>query len=88
MKMVFVAYVKSEKTLSIALECNKENISSILRNTFITYKMDFNIKNLLDGGCTQSAVFRLLSLITNGNFFYIEAYFEHYKFMLRLCVRI
>src|SRR6218665_216522 len=30
------------------LDCNKENISTILRNTCIAYKMDFNIKNLLD----------------------------------------
>ena len=48
------------------LDCNKENISNILRNTCIAYKMDFNIKNLLDVGCTQSTVYRLLSLITNG----------------------
>ena len=62
--MVFVANVKSEKIL--LLDCNKENISNILRDTYVAYKMDFNIKNLLDVGCTQSAIFRLLSLITNG----------------------
>src|SRR6218665_2666565 len=50
----------------LLLDCNKENISNILRDTCVEYKMDFNIKNLLDVGCTQNAVFRLLSLITNG----------------------
>ena len=37
----------------LLLDCNKENISTILRYTCVAYKMDFNIKNLLDVGCTQ-----------------------------------
>jgi len=48
------------------LDYNKENISNILRDTCVAYKMDFNSKNLLDVGCTQSAVSRLLSPTTNG----------------------
>ena len=55
-----------ENIKHLLLDCNKENISNILRNTCIAYKMDFNIKNLLDVGCTQSTVYRLFSLITNG----------------------
>src|SRR6218665_3941984 len=37
-----------ENIKHLLLDCNKENISNILRNTCIAYKMDFNIKNLLD----------------------------------------
>src|SRR6218665_269252 len=55
-----------ENIKHLLLDCNKENISNILRDTCVAYKMDFNIKNLLDVGCTQNAVFRLVSLITNG----------------------
>src|SRR6218665_3293909 len=55
-----------ENIKHLLLECNKENISNILRNTCIAYKMDFNIKSLLDVGCIQNIVFRLVSLITNG----------------------
>ena len=51
-----------ENIKHLLLDCNKENISNILRNTCIAYKMDFNINNLLDACCTQNAVFRLLSL--------------------------
>ena len=58
------AYVKSEKTLNI---CCWIVINKIfIRNTCIAYKMDFNIKNLLDVGCTQNAVFRFVSLIHDG----------------------
>ena len=48
------------------INCNKENISNILKDTCVAYKMDFNIKNLLDVGCTQIAGFRLVSLISYG----------------------
>ena len=43
-----------ENIKHLLLDCNKENISNILRNTCrpIAYEMDFNIKNLLDVGCT------------------------------------
>ena len=44
----------------------KKMSRTLLRNTCVAYKMDFNSKNLLDVGCTQTAVFRLLSLNTNG----------------------
>src|SRR6218665_3432599 len=59
-------FIRRSLSFRFSLPNLKENISTILRNTCIAYKMDFNIKNLLDVGCTQSAVFRLLSLITNG----------------------
>src|SRR6218665_3076495 len=55
-----------ENIKHLLLDCNKENISNILRDTCVAYKMDFNIKNLLDVGCIQNTVFRLVSLITNG----------------------
>ena len=55
-----------ENIKHLLLDCNKENSSNILRNTCVVYKMDFDINNLLDVGCTQCAVYRLLSLITNG----------------------
>src|SRR6218665_2289532 len=54
-----------ENIKHLLLDCNKENISNILRDTCFAYKMEFNIKNLFDVGCTQNAVCRLLSLITN-----------------------
>ena len=67
MKMVFVAIYKVKENIKhLLLDCNKENISNILRDTCVAYKMDFNIKNLFDVGCTQNAVFRLVSLIING----------------------
>src|SRR6218665_1994143 len=58
-----------ENIKHLLLDCNKENISNILRDTCVAYKMDFNIKNLVDVGlvgCIQNTVFRLVSLITNG----------------------
>ena len=59
-----------ENIKHLLLDCNKENLSSIhvLRDTCVAYKMYFNIKNVLDVGCTQNAVFRLVILIrpTNG----------------------
>ena len=60
-----------ENIKHLLLDCNKENISNISRDTCVAYKMDFNIKNLLDVGCTQSIVYRLLSLITNGKLYRI-----------------
>ena len=50
----------------LLLTCRKENISNILRDVCVLYKVDFNTKNLLDIGCIQSEVYRLISLIYKG----------------------
>src|SRR6218665_4225135 len=54
-----------ENIKHLLLDSNKENISNILRNACVAYKMGFNIKNLLDVGCIQNTVFRFVSRITN-----------------------
>jgi len=53
-----------ENIKNLLLDCNKKNISNILRDACVAYKMDFNI--MLDVRCIQNTVFRLVSLITNG----------------------
>ena len=50
----------------LLLSCRKENISNILRDVCVLYKVDFNTKNLLDVGCMQNEVYRLISLIYKG----------------------
>lgn len=47
----------------ILLQCNKENISSILKNQCLIYKSDFNLKSVLDIGGIQTTVFNLVNQI-------------------------
>jgi hypothetical protein len=50
----------------LLLTCKKENISDVLRNACVSFKLDFNTKNLLDDGYMQSVVYRLINQITKG----------------------
>jgi len=50
----------------LLLHCNKENISNILRDKCKIFKLEFSIKTLLDVGCLQSEVFRLVNIIGKG----------------------
>ena len=52
----------------LLLECNKEDISELLRNKCQLYKDEFSMKTLLSVnlGLYQNDVYRLISMITNG----------------------
>ena len=52
-----------ESVNHLLLECKKENISTILKNQCEIYKSEFNFKTLLDIGCMQGEVYKLVKLI-------------------------
>jgi hypothetical protein len=56
----------NENINHLLLHCNKENISNILRDKCKIFKLEFSIKTLLDVGCLQSEVFRLVNIIGRG----------------------
>src|SRR5688572_11668958 len=56
----------TESIEHILLECNKENISTILKEKCNSYKSEFNLKSLLDTGCLQSTVYNLIKIINKG----------------------
>src|SRR6218665_507431 len=56
-------YQVEESIEHILLQCNKENISSILKNQCLIYKSDFNLKSVLDIGGIQTTVFNLVNQI-------------------------
>jgi len=47
----------------ILLQCNKENISSILKDQCLICKADLNLKSVLDIGGIQTTVFNLVNQI-------------------------
>ena len=50
----------------LLLECNKEDISELLRTKCQLYKDEFSMKTLLSVNLYQNEVYRFVSVINNG----------------------
>ena len=50
----------------LLLDCEKEDISKVLRNKCQIYKNEVSIKSLLTINLYQNEVYRLIRIITNG----------------------
>jgi len=50
----------------LLLQCNKHNISNILKDQCAIYKLQPNLRNILDTGCIQTTVYRLVKEINGG----------------------
>ena len=50
----------------LLLACNQNNIATVLKNACNMYKLEFNLKSVLDVGCIQGTVYRLVKELNNG----------------------
>jgi ribonuclease HI len=50
----------------LLLKCTKDNISTILQNQCLMYKLDFDLKTLLGVGCLQNSLYNAVKLVSKG----------------------